>query len=330
MSHSGTPDPLAAGHRPGPLTTVVYSAAEWQMLTRLPGRVIVAVTSVAPDDPIRVVNEALAGLDGIAAGRAFDSDLVRAVVAAIYAESDDGQPPIARRTDQIAGRVDLLAACRAATALLAARADPADSAAYRQWVQSVAARVCQVGGGAGWIRPPGDRCVPANHEFLDNLGEALGLRASGLTGGPYPLQSWRMAKSASGRGRVSHRPIPATTRSCWPTVTGATWSTATATGGARPWSPTWTGAGTTSTWRSRTGSMISTSARWCVTPTPSSPPRCTSSAGGGGIGGARWSPTATSMCGTTRRSRTFSPGRTRPICRCWASTTSPARDRWRR
>jgi predicted transcriptional regulator len=34
------------------------------------------------------VAEGLAGLDAIAAGRAFDSDLVRAVVAAIYAENE--------------------------------------------------------------------------------------------------------------------------------------------------------------------------------------------------------------------------------------------------
>jgi hypothetical protein len=45
-----------------------------------------------------------------------------------------------------------------------ARADPADSAAYRQWIQSIAARVCAAG------RPaPG---VPA---FPATLGKALDL-----------------------------------------------------------------------------------------------------------------------------------------------------------
>ena len=41
--------------------------------------------------------------------------------------------------------------------------------------------------------------------------------------------------------------------------------------------------------------------RSCAPPTRSSPPRCTSSATGAGTAAARWSPTATSTCATTRR-----------------------------
>ncbi len=96
-----------------------------------------------------------------------------------------------------------------------------------------------------------------------------------------------------------------TTRGCSPRATGATWSTATATGPSRRSSPTSTPAGTTSTSRSRTGSTTSTSARSCAPPTRSSPPRCTSSATGGGTAAARWSPTATSTCATTRASPTW-------------------------
>ena len=59
------------------------------------------------------------------------------------------------------------------------------------------------------------------------------------------------------------------------------------------------GVGTTSTWRSRTGSTTSTSARSSAPPTRSWPPRCTSSATAGGTAVARWSPTATSTCATT-------------------------------
>ena len=58
--------------------------------------------------------------------------------------------------------------------------------------------------------------------------------------------------------------------------------------------------GIPSTSRSRTSPTTSTSGRWCARPTPSSRGRCTSSAGGAGIGAARWSPTATSTCATTR------------------------------
>ncbi|WP_433389661.1 hypothetical protein [Micromonospora sp. KLBMP9576] len=168
MSHSVAGEPSSAGRRAAPLTTAVYSAAEWDLLTGLPGRVIVAAAAPAPGRPAPGVAAGLAGLDAVAAGRAFDSDLVRAVVATIYARHDEAADPGDRRTDVM----DLLAACRAATRVLHRRADPADSAAYRQWVQSVAARVCA----AATAGPAGLPPAPADRHLLDRLGGALGLR----------------------------------------------------------------------------------------------------------------------------------------------------------
>lgn len=155
-------EPPSAGRRAAPLTTSVYSAAEWDLLTDLPGRVLVAAASPAAGRPPRGVAAGLAGLDAVAAGRAFDSDLVRAVVAAIYARHDGS----AARDERLTDLVDLLAACRATVRVLRRRADPADSAAYRQWVQSVAARVCRTGD---------DGSSPADRRFLDRLGGALDL-----------------------------------------------------------------------------------------------------------------------------------------------------------
>ncbi|PWR05944.1 hypothetical protein DKT68_24355 [Micromonospora acroterricola] len=170
MSHSVAGEPPSAGRRAAPLTTAVYSVAEWDLLTSLPGRVLVAAAAPGLGRPPRGVMAGLAGLDAVAAGRAFDSDLVRAVVAAIYARHDGNQPS----TEQLTDLVDLLAACRAAVRVLHRRADPADSAAYRQWVQSVAARVCRVAPAPG-EPPPGQPASPADRRFLDRLGGALGL-----------------------------------------------------------------------------------------------------------------------------------------------------------
>ncbi|WFE38299.1 hypothetical protein [Micromonospora sp. WMMD998] len=162
MSHSVAGEPSSAGRRAAPLTSAAYSAAEWDLLTDLPGRVLVAAASPAPGRPPRGVAAGLAGLDAVAAGRAFDSDLIRAVVTAIYARHDG-----ADRGERLTDLVDLLAAARAAVRVLRRRADPADSAAYRQWVESVAARVCRAG-----ATPPS----PADRRFLDRLGGALDLR----------------------------------------------------------------------------------------------------------------------------------------------------------
>ncbi|MGW5557558.1 hypothetical protein ACWER9_10080 [Micromonospora sp. NPDC003944] len=170
MSHSVEGEPSAAGRRGAPVTTAVYSAAEWDLLTSLPGRVLVAAAAPGPGRTERGFMASLAGLDAVAAGRASDSDLVRAVVATIYARHDGTPQPPERLTDL----VDLLAACRAASRVLRRRADPADSAAYRQWVQSVAGRVCRAvpGAGAGRVDPPAS---PADRRFLDRLGAALDL-----------------------------------------------------------------------------------------------------------------------------------------------------------
>ncbi|MEU7971156.1 hypothetical protein AB0B48_03860 [Micromonospora sp. NPDC049089] len=170
MSHSVAGEPPSAGRRAAPLTTAVYSAVEWDLLTSLPGRVLVAAAAPGPDRTERGVMAGLAGLDAVAAGRASDSDLVRAVVATIYARHDGTPQPAERLTDL----VDLLAACRAVSRVLRRRADPADSAAYRQWVQSVAARVCRAVPGTGTRRvdPPAS---PADRRFLDRLGAALDL-----------------------------------------------------------------------------------------------------------------------------------------------------------
>ncbi len=144
-----------------------YSTTEWDLLTGLPGRVIVAAAQPGPGRPARGVSAGVAGLDAVAAGRAFDSDLVRAVVAEIYARHD-GAPLSAAHTDL----VDVLAACRTVVRVLDRRADPADSAAYRQWVQSVAARVC----GTASAAFPGAALAPVDRRLLDRLGVALGLR----------------------------------------------------------------------------------------------------------------------------------------------------------
>lgn len=163
MRRSAPGEPPPAGRRAAPLTTAAYSAAEWDLLTDLPGRVLVAAASPGPGRPPRGVVAGLAGLDAVAAGRAFDSDLVRAVVSAIYARHDGA----ATRDERLTDVVDLLAACRAVVRVLRRRADPADSAAYRQWVESVAARVCRAGEVGS---------SPADRRFLDRLGDALDLR----------------------------------------------------------------------------------------------------------------------------------------------------------
>lgn len=162
MSHSLAGEPPVAGRRAVPLTDPPYSAAEWDLLANLPSWTVVVAVTQAPGQGVAA---GLAGLDAVAAGRSFDSDLVRAVVATIYARHDGSA---SASGGPLADTVELLAVARTAARLLE-RADPADSAAYRQWVQSVAARVCRAGSSRGGAVARSDR------RLLDRLGDALGL-----------------------------------------------------------------------------------------------------------------------------------------------------------
>jgi hypothetical protein len=153
-----------AGDPPSPAGRSIasaYTPAEWRQLIRLPGQVVVAaIESSGGAEPPDRVAEAVAGLDGIASGRSFDSDLVRAVAAEIYAENhrDSVEPEDPR--------IEVLTHCRTVARLLATRADPADAAAYRQWVQSIAARAGRAGD-----QPH----RPVDQRLLADLGRALGL-----------------------------------------------------------------------------------------------------------------------------------------------------------
>jgi len=161
-SQSASGDPLSPSTRGFANVAIdAFTPREWELLVRLPGRVIVAATHTG--NPRRTVVEGLAGLEAMAAGRSFDSDLVRAVVAAVYAETPTTE------SEHAAG---LLRSCREAVKILGRRADPADSAAYRQWVQSIAARVCA---GSSRRTPTPEQLGPADRRFLADLAHALAM-----------------------------------------------------------------------------------------------------------------------------------------------------------
>jgi hypothetical protein len=145
----------------GQATGLAFRPAEWKLLTRLPAQVMIAATSAETDSAWRTVAEGLAGLDAIAAGHTSTSQLVRAVVAAIFTESDDERPAEEEFTDRAAGLADVLAACRAASAVLVDRVASGDAEAYRRWLIAIAEAVC------------GARTSTADRQFLADLAVAL-------------------------------------------------------------------------------------------------------------------------------------------------------------
>jgi hypothetical protein len=134
---------------------------------------MIAATSAQEDSDPRTVDEGLAGLNAIAAGAASDSGLVRAAVAAIYAEADPDSPTTEQIRDRSTGIAEVLVSCRAAALVLDARANPFDALNYREWVESIADRVCGAATSGGVLGIGKVTRSPAEQKFLQDLAEAL-------------------------------------------------------------------------------------------------------------------------------------------------------------
>lgn len=138
-----------------------FSPMEWDLLVGLPGRVLIAATTVAPDRSRYGVPEGLAGIEAIAAGRASASRLVSDIVAVIFAEQlGEGDPW--EFADPRSGIANVLVECRTAAHTLEHRVSGTDAAAYRAWLIDIATAVCA-----------GAPSQPVERRFLVDLALAL-------------------------------------------------------------------------------------------------------------------------------------------------------------
>ena len=161
-------------HNPPPARLAsVFTRAEWDLLVRLPGQVVIAATSAEADSPSRTVAEGLAGIDAIAAGLDSANPLVRSVVGAIYAEEDEDAPTAEEFADRAAGLASVITSCRHAGAVLEARCDPADSRAFRDWLTMIAARVCEASRSGGLLGVGGVQISAAERRFLSDMTAAF-------------------------------------------------------------------------------------------------------------------------------------------------------------
>jgi hypothetical protein len=152
---------------------LAFEPHEWELLTRLPARVVIAATSAELDSDKRTVSEGLAGINAIAAGGGSGSGLVSAIVSAIYAEAEPDPPAAEQFRDRDTGITEVLVGCRAAALVLHERASAADAAAYREWVEAIARTVCGAAKSGG-VLGVGGRTLSANEQrFLHDLAEAL-------------------------------------------------------------------------------------------------------------------------------------------------------------
>ncbi len=153
-----------------------FSAAEWNLLVRLPRWVVLAASNAHLEGRLARNAEDEVGLLAVAQGRQTGNAFVAEIAETLtYSYDKPGTDPAAVPSfaDRAAGIATVLDRARAAVALLAAKADPADLAAYRRWVYSVASKVARASRSGGVFGVGSDRVSKAERRFLDQLTQAL-------------------------------------------------------------------------------------------------------------------------------------------------------------
>jgi hypothetical protein len=161
-----------------------YTDQEWGLLVGLPQAVVTAASAVESDGTRRTTAESNAGFEAIAAGRQAGSPLVEAVAGEIVNQLGDpaelppgGQGveelPAIRPADPQALVVDVLDRARQAAALLTAKADEGEDAAYRHWLVGMAEQVVEAATSGGLLGLGGDQVSPSEQRFVADLSKIL-------------------------------------------------------------------------------------------------------------------------------------------------------------
>jgi len=148
-----------------------FSNGEWYLLVRLPRWVALAASAAEADSPLRTAAEKDAGLIAIANGRGFGNPLVETLAHQLLDEFDEPDAADQRIDFKKAtvGVATVLDRARAASSLLAEKADPADATAYRRWLLGITDTVVGVarsGAFQGGVSA-------AERRFRENLAQSL-------------------------------------------------------------------------------------------------------------------------------------------------------------
>lgn len=152
-----------------------FTAEEWRALLSAPMLAGYAVAGSAPSRQEDFVREMAALADGIAEGerRATKDSLLGAVVADIIADAEDGQRGQTEKLSLQDVRGRALETCRAAAAVLKAKAGPAEAYEYKRWVLVVAERVASASKDGGLFGFGGEQVSGEEVATINEIGEAI-------------------------------------------------------------------------------------------------------------------------------------------------------------
>jgi hypothetical protein len=157
--------------------TFGFTDAEWGLLVGLPQSVLTAASVATHDSARKTRAETAAGLDRISDARASASPLVTAIAAAVLDQTGDPdrgeELPAIEPADPVGYGQDVVARAAEASALLTAKADPADAETYKHWLVEIAESVVGAATTGSVLGIGGDVVTDSERSFRDALAKAL-------------------------------------------------------------------------------------------------------------------------------------------------------------
>lgn len=157
-----------------------FTPDEWKLLSQTPTMAGLVVVAASPSGPLGVIEES------IAMGRILvdtktqgsSSELINALVG--HLATPEGRqamrPPelVGKSPDQIKSYA--LDTCRKAAALLDQKA-PAESPAFKRWLQTIGQKVAEAAKEGGFLGIGGTQVSEQEKTALTDLGKSLGIAA---------------------------------------------------------------------------------------------------------------------------------------------------------
>ncbi|MEX1101203.1 MAG: hypothetical protein WD739_13325 [Actinomycetota bacterium] len=154
-----------------------YTEEEWAALRRAPLVAGMGISLADPGGPIEATKETLAAMKAVSAPGS-DDELLVAVSQDAMAMSQQRQNPLGdfKLLGETAGQ-QVLDEMRKVNGILAAKATPEETAAFRSWLMSAAQAAADAAKEGGFMGFGAERVSAGEKTMLDQLADAMGAKA---------------------------------------------------------------------------------------------------------------------------------------------------------
>ena len=159
-----------------------YSTDEWKAIAAAPVVAGLFITLSDESGPIGIAKEAMAVGKAITESASGDApEVVKALAEGVKSAGGRPELPDLPKGDRAQSKAALIGAIKTAVTAVETKS-PAEAAAYKNWLVSVAAKVAQASKEGGFLGFGGTLVSAEEREALGELAQTLGVSAPAITG----------------------------------------------------------------------------------------------------------------------------------------------------